>query len=242
MNLVRLQINRQLFYLVDHVIHGSFGRWWLTGDDHAEKVANIPIRQWRVANHQRPLEHHAFLDFSCDLVQFVPPFLSLLLSLHTGWYVPVTNRKKKRIRNTDMNYEHRIEGIRRYTKEQRYLPKANVTTFVPGKYQTKSFPAFNSFEKVLDRGHGEFHGFAKSFGPSCFPHQPKFGSVDLRRKERHIQEMTIRIMDIINPEPLPFSHIANSYHRCPKIRHNVCPAGTNTALRRNSLRAERFYP
>lgn len=44
MNLVRLQINRQLFYLVDHVIHGSFGRWWLTGDDHAEKVANILVR------------------------------------------------------------------------------------------------------------------------------------------------------------------------------------------------------
>lgn len=88
-----LQICGKPFDRVDRVIHGSFARRRLTGDHHAEKVAEVVVRQRHIADHQTSLDHHASLDRSRDFGQFVPPFPSLRFGPHTRWYVPAIERR-----------------------------------------------------------------------------------------------------------------------------------------------------
>lgn len=155
------------------MIHGRYRGRWLAGNDHTEEIADVPLRQGRVTDHDRSLQEHAFLYLDRDRVQFRPPFLSLGLVAHARRYVPGTIPISIPV---DLASDGRSGVI------LRCLPETNVATLELWHDQPETNGTRDPRQEVLGAGHGLIHGPRETARAACFPHQPEFHGVDLGAK------------------------------------------------------------
>lgn len=106
-----LEFSPNFFNLLDDELHGLMCGRWLTASDHSEEISNFFLRHWCIPNHKCSLEHQQLLNFPCDIVQFLPPFLCLLLGPHTRGYVPEANSVTLEFRKNETKAISRLDFL-----------------------------------------------------------------------------------------------------------------------------------